>query len=82
MKREHYKSFTIEARSGPLRDGGWDAEVHIEKHDSQGVTITPFFLRETFKTEDEAIVAALVSGLKRIDDGFEPPIIPPTTGSF
>jgi hypothetical protein len=69
--QENYKGFVIDARSFELKDDmGWDSRFDLVTHDGAGVTETPFTLEATFKTEAEAIAAALAHGRKKIDDGF------------
>lgn len=69
--QESYKGFVIDARSFQLKnDMGWDSSFELVKHDGASVTINPFTLKATFKTEAEAIAAAVAHGKKKIDDGF------------
>ncbi len=66
-----YKGYVIEARSYQQPDGGFSAELWIEKHDVSGVTETQFYLPDTFTTEESAIEAAIQAGRQKIDVGFE-----------
>jgi len=69
--RVGYKGYVIEAQSNELRDGGFSVEFYIEEHDASGVTVTQFYLPNTFPTQQVAIEAAIQAGRQKIDVGFE-----------
>ena len=72
-ERVPYKGFIIEARVGELSsDRGWAWDFSIEKHDGQGVTVTPFF-HQTFVSEptaERALEIAVAHGKKKIGEGL------------
>jgi hypothetical protein len=70
-KRVGYKGCVIEAQSNELRDGGFSAEFYIEEHDASGVTVTQFYVPNTFPTQEAAFEAAIQAGRLKIDMGFE-----------
>jgi hypothetical protein len=69
--RQAYEGRAIEARSYELKDGGWDCEFSIEKHEASGVTETAFYVPGVFPTPEAAILAAVTAGKQKIDSGFE-----------
>ena len=69
--RVGYKGCVIEAQSNELRDGGFSVEFYIEEHDASGVTVTQFYVPNTFSTQEAAIEAAIQAGRQKIDIGFE-----------
>jgi predicted aspartyl protease len=72
MKRRlGYEGDVIEARSHELLDGGFSAEFSVEEHVPSGVTETQFFLSGIFSTQESAIEAAIQTGQRKIDGGFE-----------
>jgi hypothetical protein len=78
--QENYKGFVVDARSFELKDDmGWDSRFDLVKHDGAGVTVTPFTLEATFKTEAEAIAAALAHGRKRSTTDFQSDLLPRRT---
>jgi hypothetical protein len=73
--REPYKGHVIEAMSSELRENlGFSTTLFIERHDSEGVTVTQFFVPGTFSSSDIAIRNAVVSGRRKIDTGYVPSI--------
>jgi hypothetical protein len=69
--RQGYKGYVIVARSCELQDGGFSAKFSIEEHEADRFMETEFFLPDTFPTQQAAVEAALQSGRKKIDAGFE-----------
>jgi len=71
--REAYKGHVIEAMSFELRDNpGFVSELFIEKHDSEGVTVTQFFVPGVFKSDESALQATVLIGRHKIDSGYAP----------
>lgn len=70
--REMYKRFYLNAGANELQYRlGWSPKLIIEKHDGKSVTATDIVsARGLFKTEGEAIDAALRHGRDLIDHGF------------
>jgi hypothetical protein len=65
-----YKDFLIWAITYSLAESGeWRGKVNIMRKD--GLTIRPFLLERTFKTEEEAVYNAMLYG-KLIIDGMIP----------
>lgn len=54
-----------------LADGDWSAEVVVERHRPDGVSVRPFYGRKTYGSKDEALRAALEIG-RRVVDGQVP----------
>lgn len=73
MGRVKYKNYVINARAILLRDAlGWSAEFDLEKHRGDDLVWTPFaVVGKTYTSEQSAIVAAIMHGRKKIDDGFQ-----------
>jgi hypothetical protein len=70
-RRVGYKGYVIEAQPNELRDGGYSVEFYIEEHDAAGVTVTQFYLPNTFSAQEAAVEAAIQAGRLKIDMGFE-----------
>lgn len=68
MKREKYKGFVIDARAVPLKSSRWSAQVNLEKHDGDSVSLTPFDIKGTYDSEESALESAVLHGRKVIDD--------------
>jgi hypothetical protein len=76
-RRRGYKGFVIEAFPHELKDGsGFTTDFFIEDHDASGVNVTQFVLKNVFRTEDEAIIAAHEAGKQKIDSGWHPESVP------
>ena len=56
--RQAYEGRVIEARSSELKNGGWDCEFSIEKHETKGVTESAFYVPGVFPSAEAAIEAA------------------------
>jgi len=73
--REPYKGHVIEAMSFELRDKpGFVSELFIEKHDSEGVTVTQFFVPGIFDTSETALQTSALAGRHKIDTGYTPTV--------
>ena len=69
--REPYKGHVIEAMSFELSDKpGFVSQLFIEKHDSEGVTVTQFFVPGIFDTNETALQTSALTGRHMIDTGY------------
>ncbi len=62
-----YRGFTITARPLPLGSGEWNTEVRLMRGD----TVKPYYAKNTWKSEEEAVKYCLEFG-RRIIDGEVP----------
>jgi hypothetical protein len=70
--RKAYKGHVIEAMSLELRDNpGFVSQLFIEKHDGEGVTVTQFFVRGVFVSEEAALQATVLAVAARLTAGTE-----------
>ncbi len=66
-----YKTFEVEPVPRQLVNGEWSLVVLIRKHTATGTNRNTYSAKETFKTKEEAINAALDFGQRIIDGEFD-----------